>query len=193
MAFAANPEQLQVNAPGANNGGLVFGAMSRQIRSEAVWKMNVIRRKVNLAEKVLAHELPVRTGMIRCQAHVLVEIEGHDPGEIQSILLMHPRQCGIDTDGCGTCRQPQHTLRLALNLASQDLRGSLLGFGRGGFDDDFHAESARPVCARRSAIATEKNRAPPTVIGRSGFAQSYRSATPALSHGVASESSHGAW
>ena len=86
VPVGADPEHLQIDAPGIGDFTFVAHALGLRIRGRAVEKMPVLRLDVHVAEQVLLHEASIAARVIRRYAEELVEVERRDLREIDAVL-----------------------------------------------------------------------------------------------------------
>jgi hypothetical protein len=113
----SDPQELEVDAPGAPDRLLVGLAIPIQVVAGdgAVGDVDVLRGNVDVLEEVLPHETDVAVGAVRLHGVVLVQVEGHDPG---------------DADGGGSGRQAQDGMT-PLGVPLPDDGGDAAGHGPG--------------------------------------------------------------
>ena len=98
VSVQAHAEQLQVNAARRLNGCIVALALPLGVKLRAVRQVDALRRDVHGIKKVLVHEIVVALVMIRCQAAVLVQIEGRAAAEIHITLVIPFNQLLVNAD-----------------------------------------------------------------------------------------------
>src|SRR4029079_11103273 len=100
VAGASDAEELKVDAPGVGDGGLVPAAVLDHLvpGNVASGEVHLPGRDVEKGEEVLPHEPMVGVEAPGVHRVVLVEVEGHHPGEGKAFLPMHPDQLAVDAD-----------------------------------------------------------------------------------------------
>ena len=99
MSVAADSEDLQVDSAGSGNGVFVFTAVVGKVffGNAPVWDMDVFPGDIKMIEEVIMHEVPVTFLVIAGKSKVLVEIEGRDIGEGESVAVEADQFC-IEAD-----------------------------------------------------------------------------------------------
>ena len=120
---AADAEQLEVDAPGLADGRFVPGALLVHpiARNVASGDVDVLRPDVELGEQILVHEPMVGVEAPGIHRVVLVEVEGHDVGEAESLLPMEADQLTIRADRGGARREAEHGTLARRRLGPHDL------------------------------------------------------------------------
>ena len=95
---------------------LVPLAERRVVVGRARGDVDVLLRDVDVLEEVLVHEVVVALRMVLRQAHVLVEIEGGDLGEVEPLVLVHPHQFLVKPSGVEPVASPSTALGFALRV-----------------------------------------------------------------------------
>jgi len=96
-------QEHEVDAARDSDGLVVFPAVTLQLLpgSGAVGNVDVLRGNLQSLEEVLPHEPDVAVVAPQIHGIVLVQVEGDDPGKIQSILSMKANELPIHPDGSG--------------------------------------------------------------------------------------------
>ena len=102
VTVAAEAEQLDVDAAGLDDAGFVGAALGVEIGRDAVRNMGAGDVDVDMPEKIFLHEKPVRLGVCRRQADVLVEVERRHFAEIQALIAMQSDQLLVKPERCAT-------------------------------------------------------------------------------------------
>lgn len=74
-----------------------------------------------MVEEVGTHKVSVALVVILGQAHILVQVDGSDLGEVQIAALVLGNQLLVGTDGAAAGSQAQNAVGLQLNLSSNDI------------------------------------------------------------------------
>ena len=123
MAIAADPENLQIDAAGLTNRLFIGGAILVVIApARSIGNVNVCGIDVDVAEKILLHEVAKTLRMIRGQADVFIEVERRHLREIQIFLAVHSRQFGVNTDRRGSGRKAERQRRVSTHCARDNPR-----------------------------------------------------------------------
>jgi hypothetical protein len=138
----ADAEDLEVDAAGFANRTLVLVRVRFDVaaRHVAARQVHVLGRDVDVLEQVLPHEPVVAVHAVGRHGVVLVEVEGHDVGEIEPFLAVHADQLAVDADRRRARGEPQHRALARATAVTHDLgdargdptRDRLVVFG----DDD---------------------------------------------------------
>ncbi len=96
VPVGADPEDLQVDAPGRADRILVFGAGGRQVGGQAVGPLDRACREVDLGHEHVVDDGPVPLRMIGGQSDVLVEGEAAGPAERDQPRIATRREFVVD-------------------------------------------------------------------------------------------------
>ena len=109
MSGLADSQDLEIDASRLGDRALVFARVRLDLPAREVppGNVHVAGLDVDVLEEILPHEAVVAVEALGGHRVVLVEVEGHDLGEVESFLAMEPDQLPVDSDGGGTGREPQ--------------------------------------------------------------------------------------
>ena len=124
VAVGSQAQQLQVRAAEGIDHGIIAGALGLSIGVHAVGDVAVGLIDVHMVEEVGTHKVSVALVVVLGQAHILVQVDGSDLGEVQIAALVLGNQLLVGTDGAAAGSQAQNAVGLQLNLSSNDI-GSL--------------------------------------------------------------------
>jgi hypothetical protein len=121
VAGSSYAQDLKVDSAGGPDGVLVPLAFGLDLLP---WKVapedvDIGRQDIQLVEQILPHEPVVGVNTPRVHRVVLVQVEGDHVPEGQSLLLVHPNELPVNSNGRGAGREPEHGLQ-ALGLAGAD-------------------------------------------------------------------------
>jgi hypothetical protein len=146
VPVAADPQQLEVDAPGGGDRAFVCGAGSRDVVGLTVGSVQVVRREVDQGGELPLDDLAVALRVPRRQAEVLVEGERRGVGERDLAGLEPSDQLGVDRRGAGTGGQAQDRGRLRPDQVDDGVRDEAGPLLLGLEDHDLH-RSAHLSCA----------------------------------------------
>ena len=140
MARLADTEYLQIDAAGFFYRYLVGLALHFDIvaRNIATRDVDVLRAHVDVVEEILPHEPMIAVDALRLHRIVLIEIERHHIGEIETFLAVHLDQLAVDPNRRASRCEPEHGVP-AFSPALLDYLGDASGDGTGDLivlDDD---------------------------------------------------------
>ena len=141
MPVRADAQDLQVDPAALPNALLVPLAEGRVIAGGARRNIDVVPGDVDVLEKMLVHEVVVALRVIHGQAHVLIEVERRDPGEIDLLRLVQPHQLLVQAERGGSGRHAEHGIGLGVEHLDDDLRRRPAHLLVASLNDDFHVES----------------------------------------------------
>src|SRR5205823_48349 len=99
MAVGADSQDLQIDPAALLDALLVPFAKGAIVGRGSGWNMNVLRRDVDVAEKMFVHEVVVGLGVRDVQADIFVEVEGGDVGKIQFTFFVEAYQLLVEAEG----------------------------------------------------------------------------------------------
>jgi hypothetical protein len=148
VAAPADSQDLQVDPPGGSDGLLVGPAMCLQLRRGKVapGQVDLVPGDVHVVEEVLPHVAVVALRVVGREAQVLVEVEGGDPGEVQSFLPVHPHERVVQAQGSGARGETEDEIGLPPQSARHEPRRPAAQVLVVGGDDDKH--DAPPILAQ---------------------------------------------
>ena len=123
VAGLPDPQELEIDAAGVGDRALVVATVSLDLVAwnVAAGDVHVLPGDVHVVEEVLPHEPVVAVQALGRHRVVLVEVEGHDVGEIETCLAMQADQLAIDANRRGAGRKPQHRALPGIAAAADDL------------------------------------------------------------------------
>ena len=133
-------EDLQVDAAVLLDQRVVAMTFSFEVLDHPVGQMRVVGLYVHLAKEVLVHEVVVALRIVRCHADVLVEVERRDLREIQPQTAVQRDEPPIHRQRRTSRRQPQHTVRLQIELPRHHIRRLPAHLAVRIRDDDAHSK-----------------------------------------------------
>jgi hypothetical protein len=112
VAGLSDPENLKIDSTCFSDRVLVRLALVIDIGAGnvAAGDVDVLGTQVDVVEEILPHEPVIAMDAVRFHRVVLVEVEGHDVGEVEAILAMHLDQLAIDPDWCAPRGESEHSV-----------------------------------------------------------------------------------
>ena len=123
VAIGAQAQQLQIRAAEAIDNGIVPGALGVRVRVHAIGDVAVGLVDIHMVKQVRTHEIGVALVMILGKAHILVQIHGLHPGEVQVAGLILGDQLLVGAHRAGAGGQAQHAVGLQIDLGGDDIGG----------------------------------------------------------------------
>ena len=123
VTVGAQTQQLQIRAAKAVNDGIVPGALGVRVRVHAIGDVAVGLVDIHMIEQVRAHKIGVALVMLLGKTHILVQIHGLHPGEVQIAGLILGDQLLVGAHRAGAGGQTQHAVGLQINLGGDDIGG----------------------------------------------------------------------
>ena len=123
MAVDPQAKQLQVDAAQVPDDLVIAGAGAVAVGIHAVGDVGVGQIQVDMVEQVVPHEIGVALVVVPVQAHILVQVDGADLGEVQLARLTAADQLLIGPHRAGAGGQPQNAAGLEDDLGGDDIGG----------------------------------------------------------------------
>ena len=101
VAVDPQAKQLQVDAAQVPDDLVIAGAGAVAVGIHAVGDVGVGQIQVDMVEQVVPHEIGVALVVVPVQAHILVQVDGADLGEVQLARLTAADQLLIGPHGAG--------------------------------------------------------------------------------------------
>ena len=122
----ADAEYLDVDPSGITNRLLVGVSLGGNLVTGdvAARDMDILRANIDLVEEILPHVAVVAVDAVRPHRIVLVEIERHDVGEVQTLLAVEPRELAVDPDRRAAGCQSENCARACLSSLDDDVGNS---------------------------------------------------------------------
>ena len=123
VTVGAQTQQLQVGTAHRSDHRVIAGALLLGIGVHTVGDVAVGLIDVHMVEQVGAHEVGVALVMVFVQAHILVQIDGGDLGEVQITGLVLGDQLLIGAYRAAAGGQTEDAVGLQLDLSGDDVGG----------------------------------------------------------------------
>ena len=123
VAVDPQAQQLQVDAAQVPDDLVIAGAGAVAVGIHAVGDVGVGQIQVDMVEQVVPHEIGVALVVVPVQAHILVQVDGADLGEVQLARLTAADQLLIGPHGAGAGGQAQDAAGLEDDLGGDDIGG----------------------------------------------------------------------
>src|SRR5438552_2945645 len=141
VARLTDTEYLQIDAAAFFYRYLVGLALHFDIVAQniAARDVDVLRAHVDVVEEILPHEPMIAVDALRPHRVVLIEIERHHIGEIETFLAVHLDQLAVDPNRRASRCEPEHGVP-TFSPALLDYLGDTSGDGASDlvvFDDDY--------------------------------------------------------
>ena len=110
VAGLSDPEDLKIDSTCISDRSLVrlTFVIDLGTRNIAARDVDVLGTHVDVVEEILPHEPVIAVDAVRLHRVVLVEVEGHDIGEVEAFLAVHLDQLAIDPDGRASSGESEH-------------------------------------------------------------------------------------
>ena len=93
---------------------------------------------VDMVEQVIVHEVAIALVVVAGEAHILIQIDAVDAGEVQTLLMAAAAQLLIHAHGAGAGGKAQGAIGLGADDGLDDVCAQTAGLGVILGDDDFH-------------------------------------------------------
>src|SRR5438105_5174065 len=122
VAVAADAEQLQIDAAGGDDRGLIALAFSVQIVGPAIKEMNSLGADVNAIEEMTLHESTEASRVTSVDASEFVEIEGRRPRPVGVPCRVHPLKLQVAVNGRPPGREAENSVWFRLQRRRHTVR-----------------------------------------------------------------------
>ena len=125
VSVRSKSEKLKIDSAGPLNDLVVFTAGLSGIHIGAVRNMNVLRLYIDVTVKMLVHEIPVALLIVVRKALILIQIDGGNPGKINSPFLVALYQTLVQTLRRASGCKSEYTVLFHQNLRKDHIGSSL--------------------------------------------------------------------